>query len=77
LAADQATAVREFLARTPVSFKIGFARLGGIELSRQLGNLGGGLPFTVLFGRDGTIIQRRIGETQYDQLAQWAAALGQ
>ncbi len=77
LAADQPAAVREFLARTPVSFEIGLAGLGGIALSQQLGNRGGGLPFTVLFGREGEVLQRRIGETRYEQLAEWAAAAGQ
>ena len=77
LAADQATAVREFLARAPVSFEIGLAGLSGIELSRQLGNLAGGLPFTVLFDRDGAVVHKQIGETRFDQLAEWAAALRQ
>jgi thiol-disulfide isomerase/thioredoxin len=76
LAVDQAGPVREFLARTPVSFEIGLAASGGIELSRQLGNLAGGLPFTVMLGRSGAIVQRRIGETSYEQLAGWAAAVG-
>ena len=77
LAIDQAAPVREFLARTPVTFEVGLAASGGIELSRRLGNLAGGLPFTVLFGRDGAILQRRIGETQYDQLVSWAHSAGQ
>lgn len=72
LAVDQREPVREFLARTPVSFDIGLAGSGGIGLSRQLGNDSGGLPFTVLFGRDGTLQRRHLGETSYALLAQWA-----
>lgn len=76
LAADKPEPVREFLARTPVSYAIGLAGFAGIELSRRLGNLGGGLPFTLLFGRNGALLQRRMGETSYDQLAQWALDVG-
>ncbi len=75
LAADEAQAVRDFLAHTPVSYAIGLAGFAGVELSRRLGNLSGGLPFTVLFGRGGTVLQRHMGETRYDQLVQWARAI--
>jgi thiol-disulfide isomerase/thioredoxin len=76
LAADNVQPVREFLARTPVSYAIGLTGFAGIELSRQLGNLSGGLPFTVLFARSGDILQRKMGETTFDQLAQWAKVAG-
>jgi len=76
LAADSAQPVRDFLARTPVSYAIGMTGFAGVELSRQLGNLSGGLPFTLLFGRSGTVVHRRMGETSYEQLAQWAKAIG-
>ena len=76
LAADTPEAVRGFLAHTPVSYAIGMTGFAGIELSRQLGNVSGGLPFTLLFGRDGAVLQRRMGETTYDQLAQWASGAG-
>jgi thiol-disulfide isomerase/thioredoxin len=72
LAADNAEAVRKFLAVTPVGFAIALAGFAGIELSQRLGNGSGGLPFTVIFGRDGRVRQRHTGETQYDQLAAWA-----
>jgi thiol-disulfide isomerase/thioredoxin len=76
LAADDLGPVREFLARTPVSFPIGLAGFGGVDLSRRLGNLSGGLPFTLLFGVDGSVLQRRMGESSYDQLAGWARGIG-
>lgn len=75
VAADTAEKVREFLARTPVSYPIGLAGFGGIELSRQLGNPGGGLPFTVLVARTGQLAHRHIGELQHDQLARWAEGM--
>ena len=61
LAIDQPSAVRSFLQKTPVTFPIGLAGLEGTELTRQLGNLTGGLPFTVVVGADGSIRQRRMG----------------
>lgn len=76
LAADNPEPVREFLARTPISYPIGLTGFAGIELSRRLGNLVGGLPFTILFGRDGALLQRHMGETSSDQLAAWAKAVG-
>jgi thiol-disulfide isomerase/thioredoxin len=72
LAADSAAPVRKFLAVTPVGFPIVLAGFEGIELSRRLGNASGGLPFTVIFGRDGRLLHRHIGETRYEQLADWA-----
>ena len=72
LAADNAEAVRKFLAVTPVGFAIALTGFAGIELSQRLGNASGGLPFTLVFGRDGQVLQRHTGETQYDQLASWA-----
>src|SRR5438128_2664895 len=50
LAIDQPSAVRNFLKKTPVTFPIGLAGLGGTELAKSLGNEVGGLPFTVAVG---------------------------
>ena len=75
LAADNVDAVRKFLAATPVGFAIALTGFAGIDLSRRLGNGSGGLPFTVLYGREGQVLQRHIGETRYEQLAGWAKEL--
>jgi thiol-disulfide isomerase/thioredoxin len=72
LAADNAEAVRKFLAVTPVRFAIALTGFAGIDLSQRLGNGSGGLPFTLVFGRDGQVLQRHSGETRYEQLAAWA-----
>ena len=74
LAIDQPSAVRQFLTRTPVRFPIGMAGLGGTELGKALGNLTGGLPFTVVFGPDGNIRQRRMGKVSRSDLDRWASA---
>ncbi len=73
LAVDQPSAVRGFLARAPVDFAVGMAGLGGTDLSRALGNLTGGLPFTVVFAADGRILHRKMGQLSADDLQRWAA----
>lgn len=75
LAIDSPSKVREFLQRVPVSYEIALAGFAGSELSRQLGNTQGALPFTVLVAADGRIAQRHLGETNYENLARWAATL--
>ena len=75
LAVDRPQPVREFLARRPVTYAIAMAGFEGTELSRQLGNASGALPFTALFDRDGYVVQRKLGETSFDELAGWAATL--
>lgn len=72
LAIDQTQAVRRFLQRTPVSFPIGMAGLGGTELAKALGNLTGGLPFTVVLDSAGNVAQRRMGRVTPADLAQWS-----
>ena len=73
LALDNLKAVREFLAKTPVSYAIGLAGFEGSTLSRELGNDKGGLPFTVIINRQGEIVQRRLGQTSLEELRTWAA----
>ena len=73
LAIDQPSAVRKFLARTPVSFPIGLAGLEGTELTKALGNMAGGLPFSVVFGADGGVRQRRMGRVTEADLKAWSA----
>ena len=72
LAIDQPSAVRKFLERTPVSFPVALAGLGGTELSSALGNLSGGLPFTVVLGAAGDLLQRKMGRVTTADLAQWS-----
>ena len=73
LAIDQPSAVRSFLQKTPVSYPIGLAGLGGTELGKALGNMAGGLPFTVILGADGSVRHRRMGRVTEADLQQWAS----
>jgi thiol-disulfide isomerase/thioredoxin len=72
LAIDQPSAVRAFLQRTRVSYPVGLAGLGGTELAKALGNESGGLPFTVVVGADGQVVQRRIGRVSQADLGRWS-----
>ena len=72
LAIDSPTPVRDFLAKVKVDFPIGLAGLDGTALVRSLGNPSGGLPFSVLVGAQGQVLQRKLGETNFDELSGWA-----
>lgn len=72
LAIDAPTPVREFLARSPVSYPIGLAGLDGTTLSRRLGNQTGALPFTAVFNAAGAVVLRKLGEANLQQMQQWA-----
>lgn len=72
LAIDKPEAVLRFLQRQPVQFPVAIAMQGGLGLTQALGNLQGGLPFTVLFDAKGQIRQRKIGELSGEDLANWS-----
>lgn len=71
LAVDKLEPVRAFLGRHPLTFPVALAGMEGLALSKSLGNLAGGLPFTVLIGADGTLLNRKIGKLSSEDLALW------
>lgn len=73
LAVDQQEPVKRFLARAPVAFPVALAGASGIEMGKSLGNLSGGLPFTVVLGSDGLIAHRKMGRVTPEDLLAWAA----
>ena len=72
LAVDQMAAVNGFLAKAPVKFPVALAGMSGVALSKSLGNVGGGLPFTVVLGKDGSVLHRKMGRVTPDDLRAWA-----
>ena len=68
VAIDKAEAVGKFLQATPVRFPIAIAGLDGLGLVQALGNTNGGLPFTLVLGADGRVLQRKMGATHYEEL---------
>jgi thiol-disulfide isomerase/thioredoxin len=74
LAIDQPSKVRAFLQKTPVTYPIGLAGLGGTELAKALGNESGGLPFTLVVSAAGEVAERRMGRLAPADLARFAQA---
>ncbi len=72
IAIDQASAVRSFLARMPLGFPVALAGAEGLGLVKSLGNLAGGLPFSVVLGADGQLLHRKMGKVTEAELTQWA-----
>ena len=58
---DSPSNIQQFSEKLKISYPLLVAGLEGTELSRQFGNQGGGLPFTVLIGADGRVRQTYIG----------------
>jgi len=71
LAIDQPSSVRRFLEKQPLSFPVGLAGLGGMDLVRSLGNSQGGLPFSVFFDKDGSIYRQKLGQLVQQDLVDW------
>ena len=72
LAVDQAGPVSRFLARQTLDFPVALAGFAGAELSRTLGNPSAALPFSVAFGKEGGILQRKLGKFSAMELEQWS-----
>jgi thiol-disulfide isomerase/thioredoxin len=61
IAEDELAAVRTFLQSYPVTYPTFIADNENIDLSTNLGNNKGVLPYTVIIGEDGTVIDTFFG----------------
>jgi thiol-disulfide isomerase/thioredoxin len=75
LAVDQPDPVRRFIAERTLHLPVAIAGATGLDLSRQLGNVQGGLPFTTGFDSGGRAIRRRLGAMTGKLLADWQAGI--
>ncbi len=75
LAVDQETPVQEFLALRRIGFPVALAGADGLAWSRALGNTGGGLPFSIVFGADGRVQASKLGVLDDKTLHRWASTL--
>lgn len=73
LAVDQVGPVTRFLVQNPLTFSIAMAGFAGTEVSQSLGNVSGGLPFTVVFGAAGNVLHRKMGRLNAEDLRAWTA----
>ena len=67
---DNGSNINEFAAKYHIAYPLLEAGVNGTELSHQLGNETGGLPFTVLIGKDGKIKKTYLGTLRFKQLRQ-------
>ncbi|CAG9176767.1 TlpA disulfide reductase family protein [Cupriavidus respiraculi] len=58
---DSAKNIQQFVQKIPVSYPLAVAGFAGTELSRQFGNVAGGLPYTVVIAPDGAVSYRKMG----------------
>ncbi len=72
IAVDQPSAVRQWLARSPLAFPVVLAGLQGTEMSKSLGNQAGGLPFSLMFNARGEVLERKLGQLHEPDLKAWA-----
>lgn len=75
LAVDAADPVRRFVSERNLRLPVALARDAGPDLARQLGNVTGGLPFSVAFDSAGQVAERKLGLLDESLLAQWAASV--
>jgi thiol-disulfide isomerase/thioredoxin len=65
---DSPSNIREFAAKHKISYPLYVGGIEASELSRQLGNQAGGLPFTVVVGPDGSVKKTFLGRLKMNEL---------
>jgi len=71
IAVDDPGAVREFLRDLPVRYPVLLPATGSADPSLAFGNTRGALPYSVLIGRDGRLLARKLGRLDEAALAEW------
>ena len=65
---DSPSNIREFLSKTPVSYPIVIGGLEGSNLSTQLGNSQGALPYTIIINSKGKASYSKLGKISEDDI---------
>lgn len=65
---DTPTNIAEFMGKYKIAYPIYIGGMDATDLSRQLGNPTGGLPYSVLIGADGKILKSYQGILKFDEL---------
>ena len=60
--------ITQFANKFKIAYPVYVAGMSGTDLSRQFGNMAGGLPYTVLIGADGQIKKTYLGRLKFEQL---------
>ena len=72
---DSPSNIAQFADKYRISYPLYVAGMSGTELSRQFGNQGGGLPFTVLLSSGGRVVKTYLGKLKMDELRRDISAL--
>ena len=72
---DNPASVSAFADKYKIAYPLYVAGMEGSELSRQLGNQAGGLPFTVLIDASGKVKKTYLGRLKMDELRRDIAAM--
>jgi len=65
---DSPSNIAEFAKKYQISYPLFAAGMEGSELSRKLGNAGGGLPFTILISPEGRVVKSYLGRLKMEEL---------
>lgn len=65
---DNPSSINAFAEKYQIAYPLYVAGIDGSELSRQLGNQAGGLPFTVLLDASGKVRKTYLGRLKMDEL---------
>ena len=68
IAVDDKALVADFAEEMGINYPLLLGDLDAIDLSKLMGNRFGGLPYTVVVDREGTIRHRQPGEMKQDEL---------
>jgi hypothetical protein len=73
VAIDDGDAVRQYLKNNPVRYPILVDSGDGADPSLLFGDTRGVLPYSVLIGRDGRLVDQRAGSFSQTSLSAWLA----
>lgn len=71
IAIDSRQAVSELMKTLDINYPLLIAEESGMELSRQLGNVIGAVPYSVILDRQGRPVYRHPGELPASKIEQW------
>lgn len=72
---DNPASISAFAEKYQIGYPLYVAGIDGSELSRQMGNQAGGLPFTVLLDASGKVRKTYLGRLKMDELRRDLSAL--
>jgi peroxiredoxin len=65
---DSPSNIRQFLEMTPVSYPVVIGGLEGSNLSKQMGNSQGALPYTIIINAQGKSTSSKLGKISEEEL---------